>query len=158
MMKILVADPELCTGCRLCEMVCSVKKEGVSDPSRSRIRIIKWEAEGFYIPMFCQQCEEPVCSTVCPVNAIEKNEETGKVTTNLDLCVGCRSCLTTCPLGGLGFDCKEKKMLRCDQCDGDPACVKYCDTKAIQYVESEKVQPKKMRAAALKLYRALKEV
>ena len=26
--KILVANNEKCTGCRLCEMVCSVNKEG----------------------------------------------------------------------------------------------------------------------------------
>ena len=156
MAKILVVNQERCTGCCLCEMVCSVKKEGVSDPSRARIHVVKWEMEGFYLPMFCQHCEEPVCAAVCPVNAIEKDESTGRVVTNLDLCIGCRTCIFACPLGGVGFDSKTQKILRCDLCDGEPTCVEFCDTKAIQYVDSSKVQTRKMRGVAEKLYRVLK--
>ncbi|MBW1659925.1 MAG: 4Fe-4S binding protein, partial [Deltaproteobacteria bacterium] len=38
MSKILVIDPEKCTGCRLCEQVCSVKHERVVNPYRARIK------------------------------------------------------------------------------------------------------------------------
>jgi len=37
MSKVLVIDYHKCTGCRLCELVCSVVNEGVSNPARSRI-------------------------------------------------------------------------------------------------------------------------
>lgn len=155
--KIMVVDQERCTGCRLCEMVCSVKKEGVSDPSRARIHIIKWEMEGFYLPMFCQHCEEPLCAAVCPVNAIQRDEALGRVIVDSQLCIGCRACISACPLGGVGFDGKERKVLRCDLCEGDPTCVKYCETRAIQYMEAEQVQIRKKRTAAEKLYRAFKK-
>jgi len=156
MPKILVVDHERCTGCRLCEMACSVKKEGVSDPSRSRIQIIKWEMEGFYLPMFCQHCEEPLCAAVCPVNAVERDEALGRVTMDPERCIGCLACISACPLGGVGFDADGRKVLRCDLCEGDPTCVKYCDTKAIQYMDSDRVQIRKRRTAAERFYLAFK--
>ena len=41
--KVLAINPEKCTGCRLCELVCSVFHDGVSNASRSRIKVMKWE-------------------------------------------------------------------------------------------------------------------
>jgi anaerobic carbon-monoxide dehydrogenase iron sulfur subunit len=64
MEKFLTVNAEKCTGCRLCEQVCSVVHEGVSNPAKSRIQIVKWEDEGRYIPMICQQCEDAPCQNV----------------------------------------------------------------------------------------------
>lgn len=155
MAKIMTVDHERCTGCRLCEMVCSVKKEGASDPARARIHVIKWEMEGLYVPMFCQHCEEPLCAAVCPVRAIERDESAGRVRVDRDKCVGCRSCLSVCPFGAIGWDQVKKKVLRCDQCHGDPTCVKYCQTKAIQYVDADRAVLMRKRKAAERLYRAI---
>jgi Fe-S-cluster-containing hydrogenase component 2 len=69
--KVLAISPEKCTGCRLCELVCSVFHDGVSNASRSRIKIMKWEAEGLYIPMSCQQCQDPQCVRFCEVKAVD---------------------------------------------------------------------------------------
>ena len=70
MAKVLIVDPEKCNGCRKCEMVCSVKHQGISNPALSRIRVIQWEKEGFYLPMHCQHCQNPPCMAVCPREAI----------------------------------------------------------------------------------------
>jgi Fe-S-cluster-containing hydrogenase component 2 len=51
--KMLIIDHEKCTGCRLCELVCSVKHTRVSNPSKSRVSVMKWDMEGFYLPMVC---------------------------------------------------------------------------------------------------------
>ena len=77
--KVLAISPEKCTGCRLCELVCSVFHDGVSNASRSRIKVIKWEAEGIYIPMSCQQCQDAPCKIVCPVKAISRDEKLSRV-------------------------------------------------------------------------------
>ncbi len=148
--KILVVDHEKCTGCRQCELVCSVFHHGVSNPSRSRINVIKWENVGFYLPMLCQHCEEAACMSVCPKGAIYRDDKFDRVMVNYDLCIGCKMCVTACPFGAMGIDVKEKKVIKCDYCDGDPKCVAFCETKAVDYMDADKVNLKKKREAALK--------
>ena len=157
MAKIMTVDYDRCTGCRLCEMVCSVNKEGASDPARARIHVIKWEMEGIYVPMFCQHCEDPLCAAVCPVRAIERDEAEGRVRVDKEKCVGCRSCLSACPFGAIGWDEEKRKVIRCDLCHGDPTCVKFCATKAIQFIEAERAVLLRKRAAAERLHRALSQ-
>jgi Fe-S-cluster-containing hydrogenase component 2 len=150
MAKILMINHEKCTGCRLCELVCSVSHEGVSNPSRSRINIIKWEAEGLYIPMSCQQCEDAPCMTICPVKAISRDQDWDYVKIDYDVCIGCRSCVAVCPFGAMGFNVKDKKVFKCDFCEGDPQCVRFCDVKAIEYVDANQLNITKKREAAYK--------
>jgi Fe-S-cluster-containing hydrogenase component 2 len=150
MAKILMINHEKCTGCRLCELVCSVSHEGVSNPTRSRISIIKWEAEGLYIPMSCQQCEDAPCMTICPVKAISRDQALDYVKIDYDVCIGCRSCVAVCPFGAMGFNVKDKKVFKCDLCEGDPQCVRFCDVKAIEYVDANQLNIIKKREAAQK--------
>jgi carbon-monoxide dehydrogenase iron sulfur subunit len=150
MAKILMINHEKCTGCRLCELVCSVSHDGVSNPLRSRISIIKWEAEGLYIPMSCQQCEDAPCMTICPVKAISRDQELDYVKIDYDVCIGCRSCVAVCPFGAMGFNVKDKKVFKCDLCEGDPQCVRFCDVKAVEYVDANRINILKKREAAHK--------
>jgi Fe-S-cluster-containing hydrogenase component 2 len=150
MAKILMIDHEKCTGCRLCELVCSVSHDGVSNPSRSRINIIKWEEEGLYIPMSCQQCEDAPCMTICPVKAISRDQELDYVKIDYDICIGCRSCVAVCPFGAMGFNVKDKRVFKCDLCEGDPQCVLFCDVKAVEYVDANQLNIIKKREAAQK--------
>jgi len=158
MAKVLMVDYEKCTGCRMCELVCSVKHEGVSNPARSRIKIVKWEWEGRYIPMACQQCQSAPCIAVCPVKAISRDEELNRVVIDYDMCIGCRMCVAACPFGAMSFDVLASKVIKCDFCDGDPQCVRFCDTKAIQYVDASKINIEKQRAAAEKFLGIMQEI
>ncbi len=146
--KMLVTDPDRCTGCRLCEIVCSVKHTGVSNPARASIHIIKWDNEGFYLPMRCQHCQDAPCMAVCPKDAISLDAELDCVTINYDLCIGCKMCVSACPFGAMGFDAQQKRVFKCDLCDGDPQCVRFCDMKAIDYVEIAKLKYPRMRESA----------
>ncbi len=158
MANVLMIDYEKCTGCRMCELVCSVKHEGVSNPARSRIKIVKWEWEGRYIPMACQQCQSAPCMAVCPVKAISRDEELNRVVIDYDMCIGCRMCVAACPFGAMSFDTLARKVIKCDFCDGDPQCVRFCDTKAIQYVDASKVNVEKQKAAAEKFLGIMQEI
>lgn len=157
MAKVLMIDHEKCTGCRLCELVCSVMHEGVSNPMRSRIKVMKWEAEGLYIPMSCQQCEDAPCMSVCPVKAISRDESLDRVVVDYDICIGCRACVAVCPFGAMNFDIIAKKVSKCDLCDGDPQCARFCEVKAVDYVEADRVSVSKKRKAAQRLSAAQKE-
>ena len=157
MEKILVVDHEKCTGCRLCEMVCSVKHAGVNSPSRSRIHVIKWPLEGFELPMLCQQCEEAPCIAVCPKDALSRDTALGRVTIDYDLCIGCKMCVIACPFGGMGIDIVARQVIKCDLCDGDPTCVRFCDAGALQFVPASSVSLMKKRDAGLKLSEVMKK-
>ena len=155
--KVLAINHEKCTGCRLCELVCSVYHDGVSNAARSRIKIIKWEQEGRYIPMSCQQCQDAPCMLVCPVKAISRDETLSRVMVNHDKCIGCRSCVTVCPFGAMGFNVIDRKNFKCDLCDGDPQCVRFCDVKAVEYVDPNQVSLSKKRVAAERITVAERE-
>ena len=155
--KVLMLDYAKCTGCRTCELVCSVKHEGAANPSKSRIKIVKWEWEGLYVPMSCQQCVDAPCMEVCPVKAIYRDESLSVVQVNQEICIGCRMCVAACPFGAMGFNVDSKKVYKCDFCDGDPQCSRFCETKAVDYVEASQVSGVKQLAAAEKLTAAVKQ-
>ena len=157
MEKVLSVDFQKCTGCRLCEIVCSVMHDGVSNPARSRIRIVKWEDEGQYIPMICQQCEDAPCLNVCPVGAISRDEDYGFLNVDYNTCIGCRSCVSICPFGAMNYTRIDKKIFKCDLCGGDPQCVRFCEMKAVDYISSDRISAEKQRDAATRFYGAQKK-
>ena len=151
MQKMILVDAAKCTGCRSCELVCSVKKEGMVNPSKARCHIIRFENIVFEVPVFCQQCVDAPCKTICPVKAISRDEEIGRTKIDHDKCIGCKMCMVVCPFGAMAFDPVRKRVYKCDQCDGDPTCVKYCDTQAIKYVPVTEVNQKKSIEGAQRL-------
>lgn len=152
--KVLKINHEKCTGCRLCELVCSVRHHHVSNPARSRIRVVKWESEGTYVPVSCQQCEDAPCAAACPAKAITRNAEAGRVEVNYDACIGCRTCVSVCPFGAMHFTSAERKVIKCDLCDGDPQCVRFCEVKAVEFVDAAGVGQARGREAAKRLIEA----
>ena len=151
---LLLVDPEKCTGCRTCEVVCSMKHFGECNPTRSFIRSLRYEKQGEYfvsIPVVCQQCESPMCKDVCPVNAIYQNPKTGAYLVNEDVCLGCRLCVIACPIGGASIDPETNIAVKCDLCDGDPMCAKFCANEAVTYVRRDKIGRAKAREGAEKM-------
>ena len=57
----------------------------------------------FYLPVQCQQCDNPPCVHVCPVEATWK-EEDGLVVVDYDWCIGCRYCEAACPYHARRFN------------------------------------------------------
>jgi carbon-monoxide dehydrogenase iron sulfur subunit len=152
--KVLRIDHDRCTGCRLCELVCAVRHSGVSNPMRSRIRVVKWESEGIYVPVSCQQCEDAPCAAACPRKALSRDPARGLVTLDYDLCIGCRTCVSVCPFGAMHFDAIGRRVIKCDLCDGEPQCVLFCEVHAVTFVDAGDMSLEKKREAALRLVEA----
>lgn len=151
---LIQVDVDKCVGCRTCEVTCSLKNTGQSNPTRSRIRVIRYEKLGHfhnYIPMVCQQCSEPLCMDACPVNALSRNNETGAVVVDEDNCIGCRVCTMVCPIGGVSIDPVTKIAVKCDLCGGDPECVKVCDQEALRLVSRDVMDLQMKRQKSLKI-------
>ncbi len=134
--SILAIDINICTGCRNCELACSVAQTKSFNPSRSRIQILKNEDQNMILPMVCLQCEEPLCEQACPNGAISYNEK-DTLFVSSKICIGCMNCVTACTFGGIEIDPMTLKAIKCDLCGGDPACIKACEYGAISLVEAK---------------------
>lgn len=154
MRKALMVDPEKCTGCRTCEMACSMRHEEKCSPLLSRIRILKFEAHGINSPSVCSHCSKPQCIAACLLDAISLNTVTGAVVINEELCTGCCSCLTACPGGQISLHPDKKVAFKCDLCDGDPACARFCPSGAVQYCDVDQFLMMKRRARFSRIKRA----
>ncbi|MFW6196118.1 MAG: 4Fe-4S dicluster domain-containing protein [Thermoplasmatota archaeon] len=140
--KILVINPEKCTGCRTCELMCSLEKGEEFRPFRSRISAKEIPDKIKAVPLTCLQCDDAPCLDICPTGAIEK-QDSGLVTIDEDTCIGCKMCAMACPFGVMEIDTDEGGVYKCDQCDGDPVCVKYCPYDALEFGRPDEILAEK---------------
>jgi len=125
------AIPEKCSGCEVCEVVCSMKHFNVVNRYKSGIRIEKKSVVAD-VPHVCSHgnlCNFE-CISACNFDALKK--ENGIVVVIYDKCVGCRLCEKACPLNAIWIH--EKKAYKCDLCAGEPECVKYCSQNALEVI------------------------
>ena len=118
-MKIAV-DKEKCSGCHLCEMVCSLFHLGVMNVERSAIRIEKDDlGASISTPVVCRQCRKMVCLSKEQADAAA---EQGRFLWPEERSARCPFHALTV-FGGNAY--------HCDLCKGDPQCVKVCTPQAI---------------------------
>jgi molybdopterin-containing oxidoreductase family iron-sulfur binding subunit len=104
---IMVIDLRKCVGCSACTVACIAENKL---PPGVVYRPVLEEEVGVYpnvtrkfLPRPCMQCDNPPCTSVCPVKATWKNEE-GVVVVDYNKCIGCRYCITACPYSARTFD------------------------------------------------------
>ena len=129
----LLITPQQCGGCSLCELACSFAKQGYFSRSEARVRVVKREWEGRYVPIACQQCDPPPCQLVCPEEAISRDPALSAMRVDPNHCTACRRCQRACPFGAIRMDPTGQWALVCDLCDGQPECVTTCPTGALLY-------------------------
>jgi anaerobic carbon-monoxide dehydrogenase iron sulfur subunit len=143
-MKRLLANSLLCSGCRMCELVCSIVHENEFVPSKARIRIMidrgirpDTPAESIDVPNVCTQCDPAPCAQACPIDAIGIDRKVQIPCVDGQICNGCGLCLDACPHGMIFVDDVRQVAYKCDLCAGDPMCVIYCPRDALEYVSPE---------------------
>ena len=104
MKNTLVIDLDRCSGCDSCVAACKMENQMNLGVVRNHVSAIGPtgtfpDIEMYWLPMQCQQCENPGCIEVCPTGASYRDGETGIVLVNAEDCIGCESCLTGCPYG-----------------------------------------------------------
>ena len=144
-MKKVYVKEEVCIGCKLCEVYCQLQHADTSDlvkafkvespPPLPRLRVD--ERGVVSLSVRCQQCEDAPCVQACLTGALSRDPESRLVTVDEDKCVGCWTCVLTCPLAAIRQDKEQKKALKCDLCQGEeiPVCVANCPNEALVYVE-----------------------
>jgi Fe-S-cluster-containing dehydrogenase component len=165
-MGVLV-DLSRCVGCRSCEAACN-KEQNLPTPEKpfndfsvfdelrhgqkrrtdeTRYTVVnRYEIPGQEHPLFrkiqCNHCLEPACLTSCFVNAYTKTPE-GAVVYNVDVCVGCRTCMIACPFYIPAFrysSAFSPRIMKCVFCydtrlskGKPPACVEACPQEALTF-------------------------
>ncbi len=118
----------VCIGCRRCVEACHQENNHDRTTHQSYIRVLEMEqgsmdmergntnydhdvpAPGhFYMPVQCQQCENPPCVSVCPVEATWQ-ETDGIVVVDYNWCIGCRYCEAACPYHARRFNWRRPEI------------------------------------------------
>lgn len=132
----ILFDPQRCTGCGTCEMVCSQRNVSKVAPSSASVEVIRDDEQGKNFAVLCQHCRRPLCLEACPTRAIEKGED-GIVRINKLFCVDCGLCTMACPEAAPLRDQKTGGINKCDLCEGDPLCVKHCPEEALTFTRGK---------------------
>lgn len=132
-MRAIVPHLDICTGCRMCEMACSLHHEGLVNREWGRIRVHRKDIE-HYVPVVCNQgasCDKE-CVKVCPVECI-RDVNGHAVEVVREECIGCGECVEACPYNAIHM--RGDVAFKCNLCDGDPTCIKFCSLEAITFEE-----------------------
>jgi len=131
---------ERCSGCRICELVCSHTKLQTFSPKTACIKVVDLDYWGFSNPVVCIQCKKPRCLEICPTEALSQTE-LGTIVVDEEKCNGCGDCVVECPVGAINFDEERGLPMICDLCGGSPVCVEWCPSGAVIFKSgSEKPQ------------------
>lgn len=143
----MVIDTTRCFGCQTCTVSCKVCNEVPRELYWNRIESLDgdvlYQATGTFPnlklafrPLVCNQCDKPACFANCPAGAISKDESTGIVFIDPEICIGCGTCVTACPYSMPVIDKESTLASKCDFCadrvkEGkDPYCVESCPGRA----------------------------
>jgi anaerobic dimethyl sulfoxide reductase subunit B (iron-sulfur subunit) len=156
-------DLDRCVGCMACAVACMDQNDlrPTAEPTAWR-QVFTVESGTYpeariqYVSLACMHCEDAPCRAVCPTGAISLDPATRAVTVDPALCIGCHSCSIACPFGVPRFG-PDGTMQKCDLCSArveqglEPACVRVCPSRALQYGDPNKLTLETEKKAAARL-------
>ena len=126
-------DPDLCAGCRYCELICSFRDTQRFNPRAARIRVRRIDEEGVDTPNLCRQCDVCPCVDACPTGAFGRTSGCF-MRIDAEACTECYVCVDVCIHNAVFRPPKKGVPLVCDTCGGMPLCVGKCPTHALTIV------------------------
>ena len=143
MKRVYVNEP-WCLGCHLCEYYCAFANSGLPsmvDALKNKAIHPFIQVEGDQNVSFavnCRHCDDAPCVKACITGALSRGED-GVVAIDQEKCIGCYTCILTCPYGCVIPSEDGHVVQKCELCTnnsmGDPACVKGCPNRAIVFEE-----------------------
>jgi tetrathionate reductase subunit B len=138
----MLIDLRKCIGCNTCAVVCKSENNVPLGVWRSWVKKIEKgqypDSQEISLPLVCNNCDNPICVTVCPVEASIKRSD-GIVYIDPHRCIGCRYCMASCPYGVRHINPITKIAEKCYWCHHRvdagllPACTEACPAGAILF-------------------------
>jgi anaerobic dimethyl sulfoxide reductase subunit B (iron-sulfur subunit) len=151
-------DGTRCTGCKCCTFACKDKNDlevGFAYRKVYEYTYGSTTAAGdgtyssdccsYFFSQPCNHCDNPACTAVCPTGAMHKDPDTGLVSVNADVCIGCGYCVMACPYNVPKVDREKGHSTKCDGCielvkqGRKPVCVLSCPNRAIGFDTVDKI-------------------
>ena len=143
----MVIDTTRCMGCQTCVVSCKVSNAIPGDLYWGRV--VSNDGDTVYRPTgtfpnvrlsfrpeLCNHCSNPACVAACPTGAMAKDEATGVVSVDAEVCIGCGACAEACPYQMPQIDEEAGKSTKCNLCVERleagllPWCVQACPGEA----------------------------
>jgi anaerobic dimethyl sulfoxide reductase subunit B (iron-sulfur subunit) len=159
-------DGTRCTGCKTCQFACKDYRDLSADfnfrkvyevtggqTTRDDAGCVVTTCFSYAVSSSCQHCDNPACVAACPTGAMHKDEETGLVSPDVEVCIGCGACATVCPYGAPAVDADAGHSVKCDGCAErvaagmKPVCVQACPARALDFGPVEEISQMGDRAA-----------
>lgn len=141
-----------CTGCRVCQIACK-DRLGLESAGPLPRRVATYEVGSypevsvFSTSIGCNHCEMPACVANCPTGAMYK-DESGIVLHDDDVCIGCKTCMSSCPYDAPQFAEEKELIIKCDSCKAlrdagmNPVCVDACMSRALDFGDMDELRSK----------------
>ncbi|HIJ60374.1 MAG TPA: 4Fe-4S dicluster domain-containing protein [Nitrospirae bacterium] len=116
----MVMRQDRCVDCELCKEAC-VKTNKVPDYGYRTTILEKVSPNAVgnkreFIPVLCNQCNNPPCVRACPTKATYKDQKNGIVQMEDKRCLGCKSCVLACPYNARYFNEEKHAIDKCNFC------------------------------------------
>lgn len=133
----MAIDLRRCIGCQACTVSCSIENQPPVGQFRTLVHQYEvknnetQQTAAVMLPRLCNQCDNPPCVPVCPVQATWQRKD-GIVVVDSDQCVGCGYCVQACPYDARFINHETQVADKCNFCVHRlesgllPACVESC--------------------------------
>lgn len=140
MNHFIMANSQLCIGCRACEVACVMAHHNEQHALSARHftpRITVVKEGNKHSAVTCHHCENAPCIQSCPNGAIGRMRDSVQV--DEQKCIGCKACVVACPFGTMEVvtTAQAATAQKCDLCldrPQGPACVANCPADALSRV------------------------
>lgn len=116
----MVMRQDRCVDCELCKEACmitnSVPNYGYRTTILEKVTKNAIGQQREFIPVLCNQCNNPPCVRACPTRATYKDRTHGIVMMEDKKCIGCKTCVLACPYNARYFSEEKHSIDKCNFC------------------------------------------